>query len=598
MASSGDPDVPHSLAALTGWEVNGSQLTVMDGGVRRPATTLEVLEARAKGWATHGIPELRVSVKAIPVKIELSGDDPRRIGIALIARRAGQAIVVSRDQEHVVHAGTWYAIDHASRTACLETLANFSVGPEQHTTTLRTHQRILCSPEAQDLVIDEFNPRSDWIDDLPDWVDGLAADLYPYQAEGVKFLRGLAALDVGAVLADEMGLGKTLQAICLLLSGTETGPSLVVAPAGLMSNWRSELARFAPSLGVLVHAGPRRAGVAAGLTGPDVMLTSYETLVADLSFIEDIYWNIVVVDEAQLIKNPEARRAQAVKSLRRRIGVAVSGTPVENRLVDLWSICEFVVPSLLGTRTAFESRTDSGTRPGRIAGALASPITLRRNVADVAKDLPALYEAAISLDMTPEQTSDYRGISQLSAGLAQLTAQRVFCASATDDLASSSFEVTPKVIHLLEMVREILGRAEKALVFATFQASLDRLSDVLSANFPEAYLDIVDGRSGSQSRQQQIDTFSEFKGGGVLLLNPKAAGVGLNITAANHVIHFNPEWNPAITDQATARVYRRKQARPVMVHHLFYTGTVEDRVRDRVERKRVLIDDVNHELES
>ncbi|WP_442940239.1 helicase-related protein [Nocardioides sp. B-3] len=202
------------------------------------------------------------------------------------------------------------------------------------------------------------------------------------------------------------------------------------------------------------------------------------------------------------------------------------------------------------------------------------------------------------VDLTDELRRTYFGLSAAGgSALSRLTAQRVFCAHAEADLDPADFHTTPKVLHLLEMVREVLGRGEKALVFASFQTTLDRLEVCLAREFPASYVEIVDGRSGTRFRQDQVDAFAAHEGPGLLLLNPKAAGVGLNITAANHVIHFNPEWNPAVTDQATARAYRRKQELPVMVHHLFYEGTVEDHVRDVVERKRSLIEDVNGEIE-
>ncbi|WP_344135263.1 DEAD/DEAH box helicase [Pedococcus bigeumensis] len=421
----------------------------------------------------------------------------------------------------------------------------------------------------------------------------MTIDLYPYQQTGADFLASMADRGVGVLLADQMGLGKTLQAIALLLDQREDGPALVVGPASLLRNWCREFRLCAPDISVLNHSGPLRTGIAQGLSGYDVVLTSYDTLINDLSFLGTIEWNVVVLDEAQSIRNPDTARAEAVKSLNRRISLALTGTPVENRLLDLWSIAEFVIPPLLGNRAAFEDAFPDELDRAHEVGRIVAPVTLRRLVADVAKDLPDLIQIETAFELAPADRIRYDHVLATAAGpLAATTALRVVCAHA-DGFSWTGAGRSPKAEHALRLIAEAFEEAQKALVFASFQTTLDCLFDAVQAEHPGAFLGVIDGRTPADARQSIIDLFSSFEGPGALFMNPQAAGVGLNITAANHVIHFNPEWNPALTSQATARAYRRKQDLPVTVHHLFYESSVEEDALNRADWKRDLADMVD-----
>ena len=515
-----------------------------------------------------------------------------------VAVRRGPRLVPIEDPhaEGVIDGPRWHPVDAARRDACFDFLTSHGLGVGGPL-SLGRYLDLKADPAGAELIVDTTTTgdrhrieaaETDFVS------QGLAVPLFPYQQMGADFLCALATRDVGALLADQMGLGKTAQAIALLLDQRELGPSLVVAPASLLANWRRELALFAPSLDVMEHAGVLRTGIASGLSGREVVLTSYDTLANDLSFMGDIRWNIVVLDEAQAIRNPDARRAAAVKALDRRVSVAITGTPVENRLMDLWSIAEYVVPALLGSRTGFELVFPDDIERARALGEVVAPVTLRRLVDEVADDLPELLQQEVAFDLTREDAARYTQLAAASSSpLAATTALRVLCAHADEFGWDRTVAPPPKVDHALRLITEAFEENQKLLLFASFQTSLDRLYAASLNRHPEAFLGILDGRVDSGDRQLVIDKFMEFPGPGALFMNPRAAGVGLNITAANHVIHFNPEWNPALTSQATARAYRRKQNLPVTVHHLFYEGTVEEDALQRALWKQELADGVD-----
>lgn len=432
-------------------------------------------------------------------------------------------------------------------------------------------------------------------------ISGLDANLYPYQQEGIAFLQLFAAQGIGCVLADEMGLGKTLQIIGLLQSEINSGRtlSLVVAPATLLENWRREIRLFAPGLRCLIHAGASRAGLADHFSGYDVIITSYDTAIRDEPLFSEVQWNLLVLDEAQAIKNPEAQRTRAVKRIPRRVSIAVTGTPVENRLDDLWSLSDFVLPGLLGTLDHFRAEfADDIDDAGRL-GTVVAPIILRRRVAEVAQDLPPKIEIPQPISMSRSLAEHYENVRKQvideygpSSAMVAVTKLRQVCAHPSLDQSwglDPAFEM-PKYQRLIELLEEIFDSTQKALVFTSYQAMTDLFMMDIPRRWPNGFFQYIDGRILVTERQRTVDAFYAHEGYGALFLNPKAAGTGLNITTANHVIHYNPEWNPALTAQATARAYRRKQKRPVTIHHLFFVDSVEEVMIERADFKRQLAD--------
>ena len=424
--------------------------------------------------------------------------------------------------------------------------------------------------------------------------------LYPYQKDGFRWLSLIADEHIGGILADEMGLGKTVQVIALFAREKARGKGsfLVIAPATLLENWRREIVKFAPELSVYTHRGPDRTGFPSYLRDQDVVLVSYGTVIRDRFLFEMIEWRAVVLDEAQAIKNPEAKRTGAVKRLPRDISIAMTGTPVENRLTDLWSITDFALPGYLGSLDDFEERFPSDQDGASLLEPVVAPIMLRRRVSQVADDLPERIDVPQVISMDAASSQEYEAVRkktaqeyESNAGLVALNRLRMFCTHPflVNDGTGDPARYSAKYRRMAEILEEIFQNGRKALIFTSFLKMSDILADDLSKRFG-VFVNQIDGRTDQEERQPVIDRFSAIDQPAVLILNPRAAGTGLNITAANHVIHYNPEWNPAIEDQASARAHRRGQDRPVTVHRLYYAETIEDVMSDRLQRKRNIAD--------
>lgn len=429
---------------------------------------------------------------------------------------------------------------------------------------------------------------------------GFLGKLYPYQEAGLSWLHSIAEEGLGCILADEMGLGKTLQIISLLtiLVRKWSKPALIIAPATLLENWRREFTKFSPDIKVLVHAGPLRTGFPSRLKQHQVIVTSYDTAVRDQGMLSMFHWSFVILDEAQAIKNPETKRAAAAKIFQRNSGIAVSGTPFENRLRDIWSLMDFSCPGFLGTLGQFETEHPDSEESASRVERMISPLVLRRLVRDVAKDLPEKIIISQPVCMTDYELENYEKVRQeivteygKSGVFVALGKLRQFCShpfileeNHTDDDPAT---VSGKYERLLEILSEIRSSGQKAIIYTSFCRMIDILASDLKVRFAVPIFQI-DGRTPVPDRQMVVDSFSSVGGTAFLVLNPRAAGTGLNITAANHVIHYTLEWNPAIEDQATARAFRKGQELPVTVHRLFYPDTVEEVVDDRIERKRRL----------
>lgn len=594
------------------WRVEGGRLLYFhreQGWL--PLTAAEVWSAvfgggrntRATGSPVDALPQFEFSRFPAELAIEVSGEAPSDIRVALVGVGGGnRAPLVASGIDQVFIGNTWYPIQIDDYAETLAAVGSKGIATKQTISVgqliwLRTH-----APSLGLALFDSLQSGNPADVHAPEAMNagawGLQANLYPYQRDGVHFLKLIADQGLGCILGDEMGLGKTIQVITLMLAekAAGRGSSLVVTPATLLENWRRELSLFSPSLTVKVHAGPDRAGIASRLAGFDVIVTSYDTAVRDEPLLSSMQWNLLALDEAQNIKNPDAQRTLAVKGIPRRVSLAVTGTPVENRLVDLWSLSDFALPGLLGDRQAFERLFADTDDDAADLAPIVAPILLRRRVRDVAKDLPERIDVAQPISMSRRMAELYEQTRQAviakygkSASLVALQRLRMFCAHpglVGADQANPADEM-PKYQRLLELLEEIFSRDEKCLIFTSYTGMTDIFLKDLPKRFSGQFFSFIDGRVPVPDRQTVIDDFSAAPGG-ALFLNPKAAGVGLNITAANHVIHYNPEWNPALEDQASARAYRRKQQRPVTVHQMFFVDSVEEVVVGRLGLKRGL----------
>ncbi len=453
---------------------------------------------------------------------------------------------------------------------------------------------------------------------------GLLAELRPYQKTGVSWLRFMTELGLGACLADDMGLGKTVQVLALLLerkAQRRTGhPSLLVAPASLLANWQAEILRFAPTLKHrILHPSELPAGEWAALqknagpavAGYDLVLTTYG-LVARLDSLRQARWDVVALDEAQAIKNPTARQTRAVKELNSAQRIVLTGTPVENRLGDLWSIFDFLNPGLLGSARQFGQFIKAGPQDSGGLGALralAKPYVLRRMKTDknVITDLPektevkaycglapkqaALYEAAVR--ELGEQVKKVEGIQRRGLVLSYLMRFKQICNHPSHWLRDGCYAEAEsgKFQRLRQIAEVIASRQEKALVFTQFQEMTGPLLELLTGLFGRAGL-VLHGGTPVKDRRRLVDAFQTENGPPFFVLTAKAGGSGLNLTEASHVIHFDRWWNPAVENQATDRAFRIGQKRNVLVHKFVCRGTLEERIDEMIESKAQLADSV------
>lgn len=445
---------------------------------------------------------------------------------------------------------------------------------------------------------------------------GLVGELRPYQLRGVAWAAFLRRLGLGGCLADDMGLGKTVQALALRLHtrGEPKEPWLLVAPTSVVSNWWREAQRFAPDLKVHVHHGegrPKGAHFVRSVTGSELVLTSYALLWRDEELLKQVAWDTVVLDEAQGIKNPLSRAARAARSLRTRHRLALTGTPVENRLTELWSLFEFLNPGYLGPITSFrenfanriERFGDEGT--ARQLQRLVRPMILRRVKSDptIAPELPAKEEQKVFCPLTPEQATLYEatvrdmlerieqasGIERRGLVLSALTKLKQVCDHPALLLHDRSAVPgrSGKLERLVEMLSEAFEEGDRALVFTQYAEMGEMLREHLTRTF-QVDVPFLHGGLSVKGRDLLIRRFQDDRGPPVFVLSLKAGGFGLNLTRANRVFHFDRWWNPAVEDQATDRAHRIGQRSRVMVHKFVTDGTLEERIEQLLEQKRGL----------
>jgi len=456
--------------------------------------------------------------------------------------------------------------------------------------------------------------------------------LRPYQVRGLSWMAFMERFGLGVCLADDMGLGKTIQLLALLQhereragSGEALGPTLLVAPTSVLGNWHHESERFAPELRVLIHHGPERLSGRAFVEGVgryDLVVTTYALAHRDRDLLQAIEWRRIVLDEAQSIKNPAAKQSQAARSISTQRRVALTGTPVENRLSELWSIMDFLNPGYLGEPGWFRKRFsipieryhDEG-RANRLRQ-MVRPFILRRLKTDpvVVSDLPEKLETREYCHLTGEQASLYEncvkrmlsevdraeGIQRRGLVLSALIRLKQICnhpSQLLKDVDQSAgrppaINRSGKSIRITEQLEEVLAEGEQALIFTQFRQMGHLLSMMLRHRFDTDVL-FLHGGTPQKQRQAMVDAFQRADGTHpILILSLKAGGVGLNLTAATHVFHYDRWWNPAVENQATDRAYRIGQTRTVVVHKYLVRGTLEERIDQMIEQKTELAENI------
>ncbi len=500
-------------------------------------------------------------------------------------------------------------------------LSGATIGQDEIDDGARNWSRVEAGPWLQRVLERLRQPAGDMAID-PE--SGINASLRPYQADGVRWLWFATQLGLGTCLADDMGLGKTLQVISLIVqlkqqrtATVETAaPCLLIVPTSLLGNWQREVARFAPELRLLVaHRSAAEADALSrieldphqALSGYDVVMITYG-MVRKASWLQKLSWRLIVLDEAQAIKNANAALTKAIKKIPARCRITMTGTPIENHLGDLWSLFDFSSPGLLGTASEFKrfvSSKNDTERSRRLSSlrTLIQPYILRRLKTDprIVPDLPAKTEMRVDCGLSPIQAALYAevikdlesslevatGIQRRGLVLAVLMQLKQICNHPSLYLKQSHFSAkdSGKYDELARLCETVAEKQEKVLVFSQFQSMCEPLSQFLGEVFGQPGL-VLTGKTSAKARGKLVSEFQQPFGPPHFVISVKAGGTGLNLTEACHVVHFDRWWNPAVEDQATDRVFRIGQTRNVLVHKFVTRGTLEERIDDLIQSKR------------
>lgn len=554
------------------------------------------------------------------------------LGQDAISREEFEALVALK-QPLVRHKGEWVTLDPDQIKAAM----NFFNQAQNGDITLQEALKIHAAESEIDGIEVESAQVEGWLADAferlynpqdappPPLPAGLQATLRPYQVRGFGWLAQMRQIGFGACLADDMGLGKTLQTITLWLHQREQHtvhkPALLICPTSVVGNWRHEIRRFAPELRVIAHHGADRLqgeAFVSAAQAADVVLTSYALLRRDLETFQQVEWSDIVLDEAQNIKNPSTRQAQAARSIPADFKLALTGTPVENRLTELWSIFQFVNPGYLGSQKAFQTNFATPIERYGDTGAsaalkkLTAPFILRRVKTDtsIIQDLPDKFENKVYCTMTPEQVTLYEAavreaMEAIEAAdedmarrgniLRMLTQLKQICNHPAhfmkEGTSAPLAERSGKLDRLTEMIDEIRDNDERLLVFTQYAEMGEMLQKHLREHLADEGL-FLHGGTPSKQRDEMVRRFQSPQGPPIFILSLKAGGTGLTLTAANHVFHFDRWYNPAVENQATDRAFRIGQTKDVQVHKFICLGTLEERIDDMIEKKQALADAV------
>ena len=461
--------------------------------------------------------------------------------------------------------------------------------------------------------------------EILDAPENFVGTLRPYQEKGYSWLLYLKQYGFGACLADDMGLGKTIQVIAYLLhernENPTAEPALIICPTSILGNWLREIQRFAPSLNTMIHHGSKRIldeRFIENTSNYDLIITTYNLAQRDFEVLSQFNWSTIIIDEAQNIKNPSTKQSRKIKKLNSDYRIALTGTPIENRLEELWSILEFLNPGYLGSLKKFKetyvSSSENKQNSLRLKqlARLVQPFILRRLKTDptIIKDLPEKNEFKVYCSMTEEQCvlyeavvkdlikrlSDSQGISRKGLILAALTKLKQICNHPVQFMHESSIDLqgrSGKLDRLIEMLSEVIANNEKALIFTQYAELGQLLRDYLQEVLDKDVL-LLFGGTPQREREELIRRFQSTDEGSpkIFILSIKAGGVGLNLTAANHVFHFDRWWNPSVENQATDRAYRIGQKKNVFVHKFISVGTLEENIDQLIEQKKELADSV------
>jgi len=440
---------------------------------------------------------------------------------------------------------------------------------------------------------------------IPEIPSTLQAELRDYQREGYYWLARLAHWGVGGCLADDMGLGKTLQSLAIALQLSANGPSLVVAPTSVSTNWQTEVTRFTPTINIKFFSGKDRKKTINNLGKYDLLITTYTLLQQESDLLSSVKWQIVILDEAQAIKNAATKRSQAAMSLQARFKIITTGTPIENHLGELWNLFHFINPGLLGSLNSFNERFAIPIERYQDRDAklklkkLIRPFILRRIKSQVLEELPSRTEVTLDVAMSQEEAHFYEALRQNAIDklednkdqkgrhlqiLTEIMRLRQACCNPRLLDHNTSIE-SSKLKVFATLIEELIEGRHKALVFSQFIGHLRIIREHLDEQ--GINYQYLDGGTSSKKRKERVDAFQSGQGD-LFLISLKAGGLGLNLTAADYVIHMDPWWNPAVEDQASDRAHRIGQTRPVTIYRLVCKSSIEEKIVRLHQEKRDL----------
>ncbi len=621
------PTDPASLDLLLPTEVVTD--LVVHGAMALRAKGVSLLLPRAWSIAAPSL-RLRVSTPAV------AGATQSAVGMnELVAYNwelaLGDIVLTHQEMARLANAksdlvrlrGHWVQADHQT----LVKAARYVTGQVSDQTTLGTLLGELVT-SAPPVPVEEVTTTG-WVSTLLDSTRepveievpvGLHAELRPYQRRGLDWLAFMSSLGLGAVLADDMGLGKTVQVLALLAHEQATTPTLLVCPMSVVGNWQREAERFVPGLRVLVHHGNNRlagAELAAAVASADLVITTYALVARDLEQLSELSWDRVVLDEAQHIKNSATAQSRAARAVPARHRLALTGTPVENRLEELRSILDFANHKMLGNPQQFRARfavpieREQNQEAAARLRTITAPFVLRRVKTDpaVISDLPEKFEMIVRANLTAEQATLYKavvdemlkqidkseGLSRKGAVLAALTRLKQVCNHPAHFLSDGSAVLrrgqhrSGKLGLVEDILESVIADADKALLFTQFREYGELIAPYLRERFG-VDVPFLHGGVSKTGRDKMVASFQEGSGPPLMLLSLKAGGTGLNLTAANHVVHLDRWWNPAVENQATDRAFRIGQRKDVQVRKLVCVGTVEERIDAMLTSKKELAD--------
>lgn len=587
------------------WHLSDSELLCCDDSASLTRLSADVIWGHCSGNPILGLPALstigiRCSPKYLDPVVELveTSDGPFGMLVLTVSTRPNSSTRLgnSHESDHVVINGVWsplYSSTINEITTCLATL-HLELGRP-----LSAREYLVC---VRDLINRYWFVQKceysafDWsaqhqvpIRETPDY---FVAQLTDYQSSSCEWLSMMRRNNIGVILGDAMGLGKTIQVIktiCDLLAENQDAKTLVVCPSALVENWTREIEKFTRGLKYMIHVGSQRSRNYRDYTS-SIMLTTYDVVRMDIGVLSLIQWDLVVLDEAQFIKNPGSQRTRAIKKLPRNSSIAVTGTPFENHVTDIWSLFDFCIPEFLGTESQFRSTYFDNEESAKKLGKLIAPLLLRRTLKDIPNDLPPIITLPMPIALNEQEAVEYerRKEEYMQAGSALGAIGNLISDLAAPETSRRHLSKL-KYEYFDSVMDEVIESGEKIIVFAERKATIAELERLYRHRIPCLTLN---GETPMAIRQQEIDRFSAITDAAMLVCNPTVGGAGLNITAANHIFHFSMQWNPAKFDQADARAHRRGQQKTVISHYPFYASTIEEYMWEKVAIKRELASEI------